>query len=235
MKLLSTFANKDKQQEEITRKLLRSQEIEELASKANAKLARAEADFADALARSKEIWSIHIEKQQKINSELEKETIALENRKKQALIPIQMYREEVDKVMLEAQEIVQRAKEKKENADYLTEILEEKLTEVADRESILLSEEQRIEIAKNGIEIQKEQTKEGIVQLSKKMILFHENQQEYEANINERKKELALAEISLNAKLGKYQRDLEALKIWDIQLKDERGTLDREFNRLKIK
>lgn len=233
MKLLSPVARKDKEQEEITRKILRIQEVEELTKKVNAQLSRAQADFSDVLARNKEKWAIEEEEHFNRIKDMTKEVEALENRKKDALIPIEMYKKEVDKVMGEAQEIIKKAKEKEENADFLTEKLEEKLTELGDREQNIIKEEQRIEIAREGIKTQQESTREGIKRLSEEMVKFHEKQQFDEENIADRKKELALAEISINAKLNKYTRDIEALKVWDKQLHDERQTLDREYAREK--
>lgn len=233
MKLLTPFANKDKQQEEITRKILRIQEIEDLATKANARLARAEADFADSIARNRAKWALEEQEHADRINAMSREVEALEERKNQALIPIQMYREEVDKVMAEAQEMLKKAKEREEQAEYLQEKLEEKLTEVEDRLAIVKTQEDRLTIAKQGIESQKEATKEGIARLSEEMLRFHEKQQSDEANMNERKKEIALAEINLNAKLEKYARDLEAMKIWEKQLEDQRATLERAIKRIK--
>lgn len=233
MKLLSPVARKDKEQEEITRKILRIQEVEDMTKKVNAQLSRAQADFSDVLARNKEKWAIEEEEHLNRVKDMQKEVEALENRKKQALIPIQMYKKEADKMLEEAQEILKKAQEKEENADFLTEKLEEKLTELGDREKNIIKEEQRIEIAKEGIKTQQEATRDGIKRLSEEMVKFHEKQESDQANIDERKKEVALAEINLNAKLDKYARDLEALKIFEAQLKDERATLDREYSRKK--
>lgn len=233
MKLLSPFATKERQQNELTQKILRIQEIEDLAKQANAKLARAQADFQSVLAQNQAKWANeeaeHTERVKSMTIEVE----SLENRKKQALIPIQMYKEEVDKAMAEAQEIVKKAKEKEEQADFLLEKLEEKLTDVSDREALVEKEEKRQEVAKQGIESQQRATKEGVERLSKEMMLFHEKCQSEEESLAQRKKELALAEINFNAKIEKYKRDFEALKVWDIQLKDERATLDREYARKK--
>lgn len=234
MKLLSPLAQKDKQQEETVRKILRTQETEELAKKANIKLARAEADFNEALARNRSKWALEEEEHAKRILHMSDEVAALENRKKDALVPISMYKEEVDKTMAEAKNIVARAKEKEENVDYLTEKLEEKLTEVGDRENAVAKEEQRQTIAKEGIESQKEQVRSGVKQLSQEMLDFHVCKEKEEANISERKKEVALAEINVVAQAEKNQRDLDAMKIWDIQLKDERATLDREYARRKF-
>lgn len=232
MKLLSTFQSKDKQQEELARKVMRIQEVEDLASKTNANLAKAEADFNSTLARNRSKWALEEQEHAERIKDMSIEIEALENRKKQTLIPIQMYKEEADKIILEAKDIVKRSKEKEEQADFLQEKLEEKLTEVADRESILAKEEQKIEIAKQGIEVQKLNIKEGSERLSKEMFMFHEKQQSEEESLAIRKKDVSMAEISFNAKVDKHSRDLEALKIWEKRLIDERETLKRAYERI---
>lgn len=233
MKLLSPFSQKDRQQEDLTRKLLRVAEVEDLTIKTNASLAKAQADFNDTLARNRFQWATEEEEHSERIKNMTQEITTLENRKREALIPIQMYKEEVDKVMLEAQDFLKSAKEKDEQADYLAEKLENKLTEVSDRESIVSNEEKRLAVAKQGLQSQQETTKEGVARLSAEMVAFHEKQMADDVSLNKRKSEIALAEINFNAKVEKYQRDLEALKIWSIQLKDERETLDREYKRKK--
>lgn len=232
MKLFTASTLKDRQQEELSLKVIRIQEINELEKKANARLTRAEADFAEAVAKSKETWALHIEEQQKINNQLEEEVRALERRKEQALIPVSMYKLQVDKLMSEAQGIVKRAKEKEEQADYLTEKLENKLTDVADREYALAEGEKRLQVAKQGLQSQIESTQKGAQLLSEEILKFHIKQEQDEKSIGERKTEVALAEINFNAKLEKYTRDLEALKIWNLQLKDKEETLLRTSQRL---
>lgn len=233
MKLLTPFAQKDKQQEEQTRKILRTQEIEELATKANARLARAESDFNAVLALNKTKWALEEEQHENRVKDMTQEIEALEERKRQALIPISLYKQEADKLIEEAQIIVKQAKEKEEQAEYLQEKLENKLTEIADREYIVYTAEKRLEVAKQGIESQQEATKLGVQALSKEMLLFHEKQETEEASLKKRKEEVSMAEISFNAKLQKYARDLEALKVWEIQLKDREETVARTIQRNK--
>lgn len=233
MKLLSPLRQKDQQQEELTRKILRIQEVEDLTKKTNASLAKAQADFNETLARNRFQWATEEEEHAKRIQEMTKEVTALENRKREALIPIQMYKQEADKIMLEAQDFLKKAKEKDEQADYLTEKLENKLTEVADREYAVSNEEKRLHVARQGLQSQQEATREGVSRLSAEMVAFHEKQVDEETKLDKRKSELALAEINFNAKLEKYARDLEALKIWNKQLKDERAVLDREYKRKK--
>lgn len=231
MRLLTTFVQKEKQQEELTRKILRIQETEELETKTNFKLARAQIEFNESMARNQAKWALEEQEHTERIKDMTKEIEALESRKQQALIPLELYKKEADKLLLEAQEIIQKSKEKEEQADYLQEKLENKLSEVSDRENVVLDTEKLLEVAKRGVENQQEFIKKSSEELSKQMIVFHEKQKLEEASLLKRKEEVAMAEISLNAKLEKYARDLEALKIWDIQLKDEWETLEREKTR----
>lgn len=157
MKLLPTFAVKDKQQEELTRKILRTQEINKLAQEADLNLARAQADFASTMALNQAKWALEQELHAESVKATTEEIQALEMRKQQALIPIQMYKDEADKLLAEAQEIRDRVKEKEAQAEYLQDTLEEKLTEVADREQTLKEDEQRLHVKKQGIILQGEQ------------------------------------------------------------------------------
>jgi len=231
MKLLPTFAVKDKQQEELTRKILRTQEINKLAQEADLNLARAQADFSSTMALNQAKWALEQEEHAVLIQSISQEIQSLENRKKQALIPIQMYKDEADKILAEAQMIIDRAKEKEEQAEYLLEKLEEKLTDVADREHFLQESEQRMATIKQGVLSQQEQTKRSAEMLVEKMTAFHMKQQEEEASLQKRKEELSMAEISFNAKLLKYERDLKALHSWELELKSERDALYREYER----
>jgi formate hydrogenlyase subunit 6/NADH:ubiquinone oxidoreductase subunit I len=48
---------------------------------------------------------------------------------------------------------------------------------------------------------------------------------------NKSKEDVFIAETNFQAKTEKFKRDMEALRVWEIQLKDERDTLERERNR----
>jgi hypothetical protein len=231
MKLLSPTVNKDAQQIEIARKLLRS--VEEMAAKANMNLAKAEADFADTMARNQAKWLVEEVEHNKMMIEREREVEALEKRKIEALIPIEIYKKEADTLMEKAQTIVKRAKQKESENEDLQELLYKKLTDVADREYMLVEGEKRIEIAKLGVIDQQQVTQQGVERLTIEMANFHVKQQEEEKNLEERKREVYLAELSFSAKTKKYTRDLHALQVFEIQLKDREATLDREIQRRK--
>jgi hypothetical protein len=232
MKLLSFSERKDTQQKEQTLKILRTQEVEELASKANAKLARAEADFNATLATNRAKWAVEEQEHADRILSMSKEIEALESRKQQALIPISMYKKEADKIMDEAKEIANKIKEKEEYIDILTEKLEDKLTEVGDREKAVIEQESRITVALAGVKLQQEQVITSIQNLSDDRNAFEAYKQIETDKLAKIKEEIFLAETNFQAKTEKYKRDMEALRVWDIQLKDERNTLERERNRV---
>lgn len=232
MKLLSFTERKDSQQKEQTIKILRTQEVNDLAKTANANLARAEADFNATLAKNRAKWAIeendHADRIKSMTGEIE----ALERRKEQALIPISLYKKEADALMGEAQEIVKKAQTKEDQVDFILEKLETELTAVADREQAVTEKENKLESAMKGVEAQQEITKKGAEALYEQTVLFQQKQEKEEASLLERKKEVSLAEITFQAKVDKYKRDMEALRVWDLQLKDERETLKRAMERL---
>lgn len=232
MKLLTFQKTKDALQNEQALKVIRSQEVEELAKKTNAKLARAEADFNTTLATNRSKWAVEEQEHQERIVSMSQEIEALEIRKGQALIPISMYKKEADKLMEDAKEILEKAKLKEEQADFILEKLENNLTEVADREQLVIVEEQKQKIAREGIQLQQLQIKDSISSFNEEKIKFYTAQKVQEDSLLERKKEVSLAEISFQAKVDKYRRDMDAMKAWETQLKDERGTLDRAFKRL---
>jgi hypothetical protein len=231
MKLLSFVQTKDSQQKEQALKVMRAQEIEELASKANAKLARAEADFQSTLAKNRAKWALEEEEHAERLKAMEDELKPLEERKRQALIPLQLYKERADEMLQEAKDILVKAQEKEAQADFLQEKLEDKLTSVADREQTVTKEEQRLIIAKEGIQIQQEQIKANAEKLTQEIEAFHEKQRLEETSLLERKKEVSMAEISFQAKVDKYKRDIEALRVAQIQVEDQRQTLERTLKR----
>jgi len=82
--------------------------------------------FQSTLAQNREKWALELEEKQKLTDDMDKEVKVLEERKKQALIPISLYKEEADKLYQEAKDFLTRAKEKEQEADFLQEKLEEK-------------------------------------------------------------------------------------------------------------
>lgn len=234
MRLLTPTQNKDARQQQIARDIIRTKETEDVVKRANIRLAKSEADFADFMARNKDIWAKaeeeHAERMRQMQSEVE----VLEGRKRMALIPIDMYKKEADDLMQTARDMLAKATEREEDAEDLQELLEEKLTSVADREQAVEKEEQRQTIAKSGIEIQQDQTRKQAEILSGHIAEWNAYKHKEEASLYERKKEVTLAEISFIAKTDKIKRDVESIASERIALKDLRETLERALRSANV-
>ena len=232
MSLLKPSVVKDLRQEEITRQLLRAKETDEIVKKNNQRLAQSEADFQSMLARNRLIWADEEKEHSERFEEMKKEIEVLEERKKQALIPIEMYKAQADTIFSEATNVLKRAMEREDNASHTQELLEEKLTDVSEREQDVKKEEARLKRVKEGVNMQAENIKQLATRLSSDIANYKVTREKEETSLLERKKEVALAEINFKAKTDKYARDIEALRVFELQLKDKQATLERSFARL---
>jgi hypothetical protein len=233
MKLLSPSVNKDTQQAELSRKLLRIQEVEDMAVTMNAKLARAEADFSSAMALNQAKWLAEETLHQKEVQERTKEIEDLEKRKTQALIPIEIYKQEAETLMEKARLFAEEIRQRNEAIELLSNRLMEKLSEVSDREHELRESERKVELSRIGLDNQREAIALGSEHLTIQMQAFHEKQQQEEKDLLDRKTQVSLAEISFKAKTDKIKRDIQAIREWETRLKDREETLEREVNRRK--
>lgn len=231
MKLLTQTQIRDERGIELSRDILRAKETDEQVKRINAKMANAEADFAGTLARHRMKWAGEESEHDERMREMDSEIAALENRKKQALIPLEIYKEQADTLLREAQNALQRANEREEDVQSTLVTLEDRLDEVSDREINANALERSLESRKKGNEVQEEQTKMMAAQLSYDMQTFYEKRDAEEARMVERRKEIQMAEITVDAKIAKVKRDIEAMRVYDIRLKDERKTIDRIYQR----
>ena len=131
MKLFSPQEVRDKKNLETARDILRTKEVEDVLKRTNQQLAQAEADFASALAKNKRIWANEETEHAKRVSEMSEEIKELEQRKAQALIPIQMYKDQADTLLKEAQEALELAKVREYQARETQNALEDKLDELS--------------------------------------------------------------------------------------------------------
>lgn len=235
MKLMSPSEVKDAGNSETTRQILRAKEAQEMTEKWSKSLARAEADFASASARRLEEWAKGEEEHSKRVKEMADEVEKLEARKAQALIPVEVYKQEAEEKMKKAEKIISDYEEKEEDLEETKELLQDKLDDVGEREIDVTERENKCKLREKGIDEQSEQLKLGIKKLSDSMLSFQSYMKTEEAKLNEKRKEIKLKEINMGAREDKYQRDLKALADYDSKLKDERGVLDRGFKELREK
>lgn len=234
-KLLAPQAVKDARTEELTRQVLRTKETEEAANKANIRLAKAEADFASLLASQREKWAKEQETHLQTTSVMEKEVKDLESRKEQALIPLEIYKTRAESTLKEAQEILLKAKGKEETVEDITERLENRLDEVAEREKVVSEAELKLNAHRSSILSQEKDLEAKSKGLLDAMQAFYLKKSEDETRILKENKEIQLWQANLEAREGKVTEKTEALRRYDLQLKDERGALDRAWKELDAK
>lgn len=233
LKLLSPQEVKDNATQEIAKREIRNKSTTEAAQKVNMQLAKAEADFASALARHRKEWEEEESEHVKWVQEVSKEVKELEDRREKALIPISIEKEKVDNLFKEVHELFVQVKEKEAYVERTQELLEERLDEVGGRESDVARREADLSVKEDGIKAQQELTKAGSQRLLEQQADFAARVAERDRGIKERAKELTFAELSLNAKLEGIARTLEAIKNENKRLKDLRETLDRGFEELR--
>ncbi len=234
MKLFSPAEVGSRNSQQVTRDILRIQEVKEELKRQEMNLANSEAQFSESLVRQKEKWAQEIETHIKEKSAMEQEVRALESRRKQALIPIEFEREKAQNVLREAQELLQKSKEKEIHLDVLQESLEKRLDDVSERELNLSSEEKALEMKQLAILHQQKTVNENTKALSESIQKFNDYVQVENDKIQQGKKEIFLEQQSIQARKEMLDRREEELHILSIQLEDGRKTLQRAFQRINM-
>lgn len=212
---------------ELSRDVLRIKETKEATDKVNKALANAEVDFNNALARNRLQWGEEEQKHLEIIAKMSEEISLLKIEREKALIPIEVDRKKVEDRAKEVEESRLINLKKEEENEQIATLLEEKLSEVGEREVKVLEQEDSLAARKNGLFLQEEQTKIGAQRLSQEIADFNAGRlKEEEAQFNKRK-EIEIMEINMNVREKQLEIDVEALKKFEIQLKDERATIDR--------
>jgi hypothetical protein len=232
MKLLQPSQIKDLKSQEVVKQILRAKEVENIVNNNNLKLAKSEMDFNTALVRYREVWEEEEKAHRQAVNAKEKEIEILEKKKQQALIPVQ---ELIDKYTNQLKEIDTMRKELKQKEitiEETTELLQDKLDMVADKENVLIIKEKELQNKQHSIDIQNDMSKRGAELLTKQITDFNLKQSIAEQKLLDKGKELRLVEINLNAKADKNKRDVEVIEKERIRLNDMRITLERAMQRL---
>jgi len=234
MKLLLPYQVRDAKNIETAKEILRIQEINKISEEVRLKMAKAESDFQETLEKQRNIWEAGRKEQEDKILELTKEIAYLEERKSQALIPIEVYETQAKDKLIEAEKILSLYKEKENSVDKLQEILEQRLDDIGEREQNVLKEEKRLKLIQEGIVSQQEFTKNSAKELSENAQTFANYVKTIQETLASKKEELIMQELSLNARKNGLDRKEESLDNLAIKLKDDRETLDRAFQRLNI-
>jgi len=235
MKLMTPQVTKDKQEQQLAREVLRSEEVRMMAMKVNKDLANAESNFNKVLAGQRERWAIEELNHEKRVAEMTSEIKELNKQKELAMIPIEKYRKEVDDKMAGVMVFLEEVKRRELDVDDLVERLETKLTDVGSREIAVREGEIRLQLGLEGLQMQRVDTTEGLRKLTTQMANFKESRDQAEKDISERKAALFLWDRDLVARVERLNGIEKRLKEFEIRLKDERGVLDRIWKEIERK
>lgn len=235
MKLLPPSETQDLRSVEISRDILRIQEVKKLLKEEEIRLARAEADFSSMIARKQKEWAVEEENHLKEVERRKKEIEDLEAKKLNFLIPFNILKKGSDDKIFEAEKFLSSLREREQKADDLLEILEDRLDGVSERELAVKKVEDSQKLAWEGIRRQQESVKEGSGQLTQQIKDFISKKASEEKEIGERKTALVILERTLLTKQQTQKRNEKELSDWSIRLHDERQTLDAAWKELERK
>ncbi len=232
MKLLTPQATKEGQGSQLAREALRVKEMATVTDKARKDMANAQAEFQTALAKNRNLWADEEADHNKRVLEMLAEIKQLNKLREQALIPIEAVKEDAAKLMVDARIYLAKAKKQTEDLELTTELLQDKLDAVGQKEQDLKAVEQRQLSREVGIKLQTEQIHERVRQLNRETLDFGLTRTKAEQDINERKTALVLWDRTLVAKEETLKNTEKELIVLRKQLDDQRATLERAFKRL---
>ena len=219
MKLLTLNQVKEKKDEQIQRDILQTSDLEKAASQARINLAKAEAEFNATLAKNRTFWAEeeqeHAARKQEMLSEVEE----LENRKKQALEPVYLLQNQLEKRLKDTEALISQTEEQKAYNEDLRLKLEDKLDEVGEHEQDVLRETQKLEGRKQSVDLQSEQTVEGIKRLNDSINAFLIQKEDTESRLDQIRLDLDLEKQNVENDKRSLERKIETLTDWENKLK----------------
>lgn len=235
MRLLSPSQNKDLKEQQNIRELLRAQETEKAAKKARLALANSQADFSDALAKQRVKWAEEEEEHTKRTAEMQTEINRLEAKRLNALIPVKIIEQSAEERLHEAEEFMEKLREREVYAEDLAEKLQDRLDETGQKDQDLKRKEQDLIAREHGVSHQTKLTAQSSLDLSIKMAEFKEEKSEAETAIKQKQTVLELQEQALVKREEVVDKQDKELKEKAVRLADERNVLDRAWNELRRK
>lgn len=234
MKLLSPTEVKDQKAQDQTRDIIRTQEIKDALNSANKMFARAQTDFNDMLARNRETWAQEEARHVTRVTEMAKEIEILEARREKALEPIEEMMKQAQEELKKGLTLIVKNEAWSATLSDTEERLEEKLSEVGEREVDVSWREDQVLIKEDATKVQIGITQRGIMALEQSQKEFESYKEQENMVIIRRKEELRLEEINLIAREHKIQRDVDAINKAQLIINDARGVIEREYKRLNI-
>lgn len=171
----------------------------------------------------------------KICNALIAEVQILEERKRQALLPLTEKWKEIEVIEKKLKEKEEELIIKEDNLDSKIELLEEKLTTIGEREidADKLGKQQMI--AQEGIDAQKEQIALQAKQMNESIIKASGEQKAREQAISRLESSIKLRELAVKSREAELSKIEAGFESREKAIKDKYDTLNRTINRIKNK
>lgn len=230
LKLFTPTEAKSLNSAQNNRDILRTREIRKLVDKSHTELAKHEADFAAMLARHKEKWAQEEEAHSIRLVEMEKEILPLEERRKNALIPIEIEKRKADTMNIEAEKRLGEVEKREHEATVLEDVLIERIGQVSERESAVEANEAKAAEMIRSADSEKETAALNTKTLSEGIQKFNDYVLAETFTLDQKRTEIILKERSIEAREVALGRKEKSLVIRETQLKDKQETLTRAFD-----
>lgn len=230
LKLFTPTEAKSLNSAQNNRDILRTREIRKLVDKSHTELAKHEADFAAMLARHKEKWAQEEEAHSIRLVEMEKEILPLEERRKNALIPIEIEKRKADTMNIEAEKRLGEVEKREHEATVLEDVLIERIGQVSERESAVEANEAKAAEMIRSADSEKETAALNTKTLSEGIQKFNDYVLAETFTLDQKRTEIILKERSIEAREIALGRKEKSLVIRETQLKDKQETLTRAFD-----
>jgi hypothetical protein len=234
LRLLTPQESRDSVNQDTARNAIRAKDTVAALQKLNIDKAKAEADFASALARFRERWAKEEQEHNDWVRKNETEVKELEHRRAQALVPISIDREKADNLLNEANLLMSKVRDRESRTEGLESLLEARLEEVGEVKEELEEDKKKQDSAWTGIKSQQESVKRQSEFLARSIADFQAKVALMESDLASRKRKVELSEINIEARLDMVKRREEENTKEAKKLSDIRATLEREYKRRGI-
>lgn len=218
MKLLSPQATQDSTNADIARAVFRIEEMKKVEQEWRMKLANAEADFNDMLAKNRKAWEDEELSHKSRKARMEEELKVIK--------PIQQTdNTDYERKIAEVDLLLTQTKEKESNLDELTEKLEDKLDGLGSREKDIEQKERQLLSRELGIKEQSNQIKEQSEKLSSSLALFALDKSKFEKEQKEKQEAMFMLQRSSDSKLDSLRGKEEKISKREAELEKKKTEL----------
>lgn len=226
MKLLTVEQSKYQANELLARDIMRANEIKDVLKRYEDRLVKSEKDFEEKLRLQREIWKTDLSAFLVEKDSLSKQVEFLQEKQKQALIPLTMREKNVESMEKELSQQIQVVKKGRQDNEEMKDLLAEKLNRVGEQETDMAQREVTLQIREKGCEDQRKSIALQAKELTLTMTKF---QEEYEKKTHE----LSARETIVNQKNLAVEEREKSIINTEKDLKKKESSLKERYAQLE--